>query len=122
MKPSRLTKKIQHYMEKGIHAFNMIQKGDRVLVCLSGGKDSFAMTQVLRRMWIESHKKFDLKVFTLDQGQPGWCDNELKHWLEDKSLNYEILSEDTYKIVKDKVEEGENLLLLMFTFAQRYYL
>lgn len=107
MKPSRLTKKIQHYMEKAVNEFAMIQKGDRVLACLSGGKDSFAMVSILRRMWIESNKRFDLKVFTLDQGQPGWCDNELRSWLEEKGLDYEILSEDTYTIVKDKVPEDK---------------
>ena len=105
MRPSRLARKIQHYMEKAIHEFDMINKGDRVLVCLSGGKDSFAMVNVLRRMWIESNKCFHLRVFTLDQGQPGWCDHTLKAWLEDKGLEYEILSEDTYSIVKEKVPE-----------------
>jgi tRNA 2-thiocytidine biosynthesis protein TtcA len=105
MRPSRLARKIQQAMSKAIHDFDMIKKGDRVLVCLSGGKDSFAMTHVLQRMWVESNRRFDLKVFTLDQGQPGWCDNQLKAWLTSHQLPYEILSEDTYTIVKDKIPE-----------------
>lgn len=105
MKVTRLTKKLQHYTEKAVRTFNMIEKGDRVLVCLSGGKDSFAMVTILKKMWIESNRRFHMRILTLDQGQPGWCDQELKAWLEREGLDYEILSEDTYSIVKDKIPE-----------------
>lgn len=104
---SKAGKKLQHYMEKAIHEFNMIETGDKILVCLSGGKDSFSMLTVLNQMRIESNYKFDILSFTLDQSQPGWNDNNLRQWLSDKNIPYEIITRDTYSIVKDKIPEGK---------------
>ena len=105
MRPSKLHKKLQCYTEKAVNQYSMIAKGDKVLVCLSGGKDSFAMVNILKTMMIASNYAFSIKVFTLDQGQPGWCDTVLKEWLREKNLEFEILTEDTYSIVKEKVPE-----------------
>ena len=115
MKTSRLGKKIQHYTEKAVNEFKMIKPGDRVLLCLSGGKDSFAMVSTLRKMWIESNKRFHIKVLTLDQGQPGWCDTALRAWLEERALEYEILFEDTYSIVTDKIPENKKVKYYILT-------
>lgn len=104
--PSKTEKKLQHYIEKAIHDFKMIETGDKVMVCLSGGKDSFTLLTILNKMRIESNYKFDILSFTLDQAQPGWDDRALKAWLEEKKIPYEILTEDTYSIVKEKIPEG----------------
>jgi len=104
--PSKIERKLQHYIEKGIHDFNMIEAGDKVMVCLSGGKDSFTLLTILNNMRIESNYKFEIFSFTLDQAQPGWDDKALKEWLEAKKIPYEILTRDTYSIVKEKIPEG----------------
>ena len=105
--PSKIEKKIQHYTGKAIADFNMIQRGDRVMVCLSGGKDSFTMLTILENLRRRSGNKFEIFAFTLDQAQPGWDDNALRQWLSDKNIPYEILSRDTYSIVKEKIPEGK---------------
>lgn len=103
---SAVEKKLLHYTGKAIADFNLIQKGDRVMVCLSGGKDSFGMLCILNHLRIRSGNKFSLFSFTLDQGQPGWDDTALRQWLNDRSIPFEILKEDTYSIVKEKIPEG----------------
>ncbi len=104
---TKVEKKLMHYTGKAIHDFNMIQTGDRVMVCLSGGKDSFTLLTLLNQLKNRSNGKFDLFAFTLDQSQPGWDDSALKGWLEHKKIPYEILTRDTYSIVKDKIPEGK---------------
>lgn len=104
---SKIEKKLLHYTGKAIADYNMIQKGDRVMVCLSGGKDSFTLLCLLHLLRMRSNKKFDLFAFTLDQAQPGWDDSGLRQWLELRQIPYEILREDTYSIVTDKIPEGK---------------
>lgn len=87
--------------------YRMIEKGDRVLVCLSGGKDSYTLLSILDMIRVESHYKFDIFAFTLDQAQPGWDDSHMRAWLEARKIPYEILKRDTYSIVKEKVPEGK---------------
>ncbi len=104
---SKTEQKLLHYTGKAIHDYNMIQKRDRVLVCLSGGKDSFTMLSILKLLKQRSNNKFDIFAFTLDQAQPGWQDNELRNFLESEKIPYEILTRDTYSIVKEKIPEGQ---------------
>ncbi|KTD30934.1 C32 tRNA thiolase [Legionella moravica] len=105
--PTLVEKKLLHYTGKAIADFNMIQRGDRVMVCLSGGKDSFTMLTILDQLRRRSGNKFELFAFTLDQAQPGWNDSILRQWLADRSIPHEILTRDTYSIVKEKVPEGK---------------
>lgn len=102
----RIEKKLLHYMGKAIADFKMIEHGDRVMLCLSGGKDSFTMLTILNKLRKRANIKFDLFVFTLDQAQPGWDDGALRKYLEDRDFKYEILTRDTYSIVKEKIPEG----------------
>lgn len=104
--PSIIEKKLLHYTGKAIADFNMIQRGDRVMVCLSGGKDSFTLLTLLNTLRRRSNNKFDVFAFTLDQAQPGWDDSELRHWLSERNIPHEILKRDTYSIVKEKIPEG----------------
>jgi tRNA 2-thiocytidine biosynthesis protein TtcA len=104
---SPIEKKLLHYSGKAIADFNMIQRGDRVMVCLSGGKDSFTMLTILNLLRIRSGNKFEIFAFTLDQAQPGWNDSLLRAWLEERNISYEILTRDTYSIVKEKIPEGK---------------
>lgn len=105
--PSAVEKKLLHYTGKAISDYNMIQKGDRVMVCLSGGKDSFTLLTLLNLLRVRSNYKFEVFAFTLDQAQPGWDDSQLRNWLDERKIPYEILTKDTYSIVKDKVPEGK---------------
>ncbi len=105
--PSQIEKKLLHYTGKAIADFNMIQRGDRVMVCLSGGKDSFTLLTILEQLRRRSGNKFELFSFTLDQAQPGWDDSALRQWLGDRNISHEILMRDTYSIVKEKIPEGK---------------
>lgn len=107
MNPSLTEKKLLHYTGKGIADFNMIQKGDRVMVCLSGGKDSFTLLTLLNLLRRRSNNKFEVFAFTLDQAQPGWDDTNLRNWLTERNIPFEILTRDTYSIVKEKIPEGK---------------
>ncbi|MFA6303919.1 MAG: tRNA 2-thiocytidine(32) synthetase TtcA [Legionella sp.] len=104
---SQIEKKLLHYTGKAIADFNMIQRGDRVMVCLSGGKDSFTLLTILNHLRVRSGNKFELFSFTLDQAQPGWDDSALREWLASRNIKHEILTRDTYSIVKEKIPEGK---------------
>ncbi len=104
---SRIEKKLLHYTGRAIADYNMIGDGDRVLVCLSGGKDSFTLLRLLHLLRMRSNKNFDLLALTLDQTQPGWDDRAMRTWLEHKGYAYEILQRDTYSVVMDKIPEGK---------------
>jgi len=104
---SRIEKKLLHYTSKAIADYNMIQTGDRVMVCLSGGKDSYSLLFLLNKLRIRSGNKFSLAAYTLDQQQPGWDDSAMRDYLDQHQVDYTIESRDTYSIVKDKVPEGK---------------
>ena len=104
---SKAEKKLLHYTGKAIADYNLIERGDRVMVCLSGGKDSFTLLSILKLLKQRSGHKFDLFSFTLDQVQPGWDDTALRAFLTQEKIPFEILKEDTYSIVKEKIPEGQ---------------
>lgn len=107
MNMSKVEAKLYHYMKKGMHDYRMVRTGDRVMVCLSGGKDSFTLLTLLNHLRIETNYKFEIFAFTLDQAQPGWDDSALRQWLQDRKIPHEILTRDTYSIVTDKIPEGK---------------
>jgi len=106
-KKAELEKKLLHYTGKAIADYNMIQHGDRVMVCLSGGKDSFTMLHILLQLQRRAKVDFEIFAFTLDQAQPGWDDRALKAWLAERNIAHEVFTRDTYSIVKEKIPEGQ---------------
>jgi tRNA 2-thiocytidine biosynthesis protein TtcA len=104
---STVEKKLLHYTGKAIADFNMIQAGDRVMVCLSGGKDSFTLLTLLKKLQKRAKINFEVFSFTLDQAQPGWDDSKLRAWLDARDIPHVILKRDTYSIVKEKIPEGK---------------
>ena len=104
-KDSAVEKKLLHYTGKAIGDYKMINAGDRVMVCLSGGKDSYTMLRILTLLR-RRYNKFEIFAFTLDQSHPGWNDTGMREWLEKNKISYQILKEDTYSIVKEKIPEG----------------
>lgn len=107
MNETALQKKLLHYTGKAIADFNMIQKGDRVMVCLSGGKDSWTLLHLLYALQKRTNNKFTVFAFTLDQCQPGWDDGPLRQWLVDQAIPFEVLKQDTFSVVKEKIPEDQ---------------
>lgn len=94
-------------MTKAIHDYRLINKGDRVMVCLSGGKDSYTLLTLLNRIKHIPKFKFELFSYTLDQTQPGWDDQAMRAWLKHNNIPFEIEQRDTYSVVKEKIPEGK---------------
>lgn len=125
---TKVEKKLIHYINKGIADYQMIKTGDRVMVCLSGGKDSFTLLTLLNHLRIRSNNKFEVFAFTLDQAQPGWDDRKLREWLNKQDIPHEILTRDTYSIVMDKIPEGKTYCGLcsrlrrgiIYTYAEKH--
>ena len=103
----RLEKKLLHYTGKAISDYNLIDHKDRILVCLSGGKDSFTMLHLLRLLQLRAKAKFTIFSFTLDQSHPGWDDSDLRLYLKSINIDFTIQVKDTYSIVKQKIPEGK---------------
>ena len=103
----KLEKKLLFYLKKAVYQYQMIKPNDKVMVCLSGGKDSYTMLYLLKKLQLDRRYNFDLVSFTLDQSQPGWNDNKMRQWLEDNNIDYVIKTEDTYSIVTDKIPENK---------------
>ncbi len=104
---AKLEKKLLHYITKAIADYRMIEKGDRVMVCLSGGKDSFTLLYLLNEIRKNSHNRFSLHSYTLDQSQPGWNDAGLRAWLKAQRIPYTIETRDTYSVVTEKIPAGK---------------
>jgi tRNA 2-thiocytidine biosynthesis protein TtcA len=107
MKESKIEKKLLHYTLQAINEYELIKPGDTVMVCLSGGKDSYTLLNMLRLLRNRWQHSFDIFAFTLDQSQPGWDDSGLRAWLTAHDVPFEIQTRNTYAIVKEKIPEGK---------------
>tara|TARA_R110001592_G_scaffold296139_2_gene566479 strand:- start:8597 stop:9496 length:900 start_codon:yes stop_codon:yes gene_type:complete len=104
---NKLQKRLRSGVGRAIADFNMIEEGDRVMVCLSGGKDSFTMLQILMSLQKKAPIHFDLIAVNMDQKQPGFPEHVLPDYLESLGIEYYIIDRDTYSIVKSKIPEGK---------------
>ena len=103
----RLKKKLERSVGKAIADFNMIGDGDTVLVCVSGGKDSYTLLSCLMALRERAPVDFRIVAMNLDQKQPGFPADVLPAYFESIGIEYRIVTEDTYSIVKDKIPEGK---------------
>ena len=104
---SRLENKLLSQVAKASKEHQLLEPGDRVMVCMSGGKDSYVMLHLLRKIQKRVPFKLDLVAVNLDQGHPGFPGHLLSDWLEAEGYEYKMLTQDTYSIVLDKVPEGK---------------
>ncbi|MEY8248125.1 MAG: tRNA 2-thiocytidine(32) synthetase TtcA [Bermanella sp.] len=103
---NKLQKRIRRDTGRAISDFKMIEDGDRIMVCLSGGKDSFTMLDILISLQKSAPIQFELVAVNLDQKQPGFPEHILPSYLDKLGIEYYIINRDTYSVVKQKVPEG----------------
>lgn len=104
---NKLQKRLRRLTGQAIEDFNMIQEGDKIMVCLSGGKDSYTMLEILLSLQISSPIKFEIVAVNLDQKQPDFPEHVLPAYLTARGVPFYILEKDTYSIVKELTPEGQ---------------
>ncbi|MCF4009913.1 tRNA 2-thiocytidine(32) synthetase TtcA [Rheinheimera sp. UJ63] len=104
---NKLHKRLRRGVGQAIADFGMIEEGDKIMVCLSGGKDSYTMLDILMNLQQSAPVNFSLIAVNLDQKQPGFPAEVLPQYLNQLGIEYLIVTEDTYSIVKDKIPEGK---------------
>jgi len=103
----KLEQKLRRQVAKASGDFGLIEPNDRIMVCLSGGKDSFTMLSLMQLIQKKAPFQFEMVAVNLDQKQPGFPTHVLPNYLEQQNIEYRIVEEDTYSIVKDIIPEGK---------------
>jgi tRNA 2-thiocytidine biosynthesis protein TtcA len=124
---NKLAKRLRRQLGQAIADYNMIEDGDRVMVCLSGGKDSYTLLDLLRQLRAKAPVRFELVAVHLDQKQPGYNPTVLPDYLRSIKQAFEILEQDTYSVVQRVVPEGKTMCSLcsrlrrgaLYAYAER---
>ncbi len=109
LESNKLDKRLRRNAGQAIERFNMIEEGDRIMVCLSGGKDSYTMLDLLLKLRRSAPVDFDLIAVNLDQRQPNFPEHVLPEYLSELGIEFHVVAEDTYSIVKRVIPEGKTM-------------
>jgi tRNA 2-thiocytidine biosynthesis protein TtcA len=125
---NKLQKRLRREAGRAIADYAMIEAGDRIMVCVSGGKDSYTLLHILRNLRASAPVDFALVAVNLDQKQPGFPSDVLPRYLEALDIEHHILEEDTYSVVKSLTPEGKTYCPIcsrlrrgiLYSFAARH--
>ena len=106
---NKTLKRLRHLTGMAIQDFNMISAGDRVMVCMSGGKDSYALLEILSSLQKSAPVDFELIPVHLDARLPGYPEGVMEDYLRKTGLEYHIITEDVYSLIRDKIPDGRNI-------------
>jgi tRNA 2-thiocytidine biosynthesis protein TtcA len=109
---NKLAKRLRRLVGQAVGDYDMIREGDKVMVCLSGGKDSYALLDILLHLKAHAPVSFDIVAVNLDQKQPGFPEHVLPDYLEGLGVPYRIAHQDTYSVVKRVIPEGKTMCSL----------
>ena len=109
---NKLKRRLRRLVGQAIADYGMIEDGDRVMVCVSGGKDSYGLLEILRTLHDRAPVRFEIVAVNLDQKQPGFPADVLPRYLSERGIEFRIAEQDTYSVVKRLIPEGATMCSL----------